>query len=251
MSANEHILFGKNAVREAFLAGRRFEKLLVQIGFDKEELQFYKEQEAAPEIKMLPKERLDLALRKAMGNRPVSHQGIVAFVAQVEFFRLEDVIAQIYSRGESPFLLVLDGITDVRNLGAIARSACSFGLHALVVPMRNNAPVNPEAMKASAGALSRITICKESSIEVIVKLLHAHGIRLVAADSAQGVSAAAIDWNGPLALVMGSEDEGVSAITRRLAAEKVKIETAETFESLNVSVAAGILLHHAFHSRTK
>lgn len=249
MGEGQHILFGKNAVREAFTAGRRFEKILVQVGFDKEELLYYKEKQAAPEIKMLPKERLELVLRKALGNRPFIHQGIVAFVAQVEIYRLEDVIDQIYSRGESPFLLVLDGITDVRNLGAIARTACSFAMHALVVPMRNNAPLSPEAIKSSAGALNRITVCKESSIEVIIKLLHAHGIRMVAADSQQGKPLSDISWAGPLALVMGSEDEGVSAVTRKFAPDRVKIDTAETFESLNVSVAAGIILHHAYHAR--
>ncbi len=192
---------------------------------------------------VVPVEKLNRITRK-------NHQGVIAFVSLIEYQSLQNLIPVIFERGEMPLLVVADGITDVRNIGAMARSAECAGAHALVIPEKGMAPINADAIKSSAGALSRIPVCRERHLAETMVFLQESGIKTVVCDEKAGKSIYDADLSGPLALIMGSEDRGVSSIVRKLAAEQVSIPMQGRIASLNVSVATGIVLFEAIRQRT-
>jgi 23S rRNA (guanosine2251-2'-O)-methyltransferase len=191
----------------------------------------------------VPREKLDKMVK---GN----HQGVAAWLALVEFQALDNVLPFVFEQGETPLLLILDGITDVRNFGAICRTAECAGVQAVIVPESGAAPANEEAMKASAGALARIRLCRVRSLFSTVELLQQSGVQVVATalgDRSQPVFQ--VDYTVPTAFLMGSEGEGVNPKLQRMSDAVVRIPQATDFDSFNVGVAAGIVLYEAMRQR--
>jgi 23S rRNA (guanosine2251-2'-O)-methyltransferase len=240
----EQIIYGRHPLVDAIRAGQSIEKILLQQGtrgeFEKELRQLTREHHIP--VQVVPKDRLNQLVR---GN----HQGVVAFLSPIRYYQLEDLIPTIYEQSEVPLMLLLDGITDVRNMGAIARSAEICGAHAIVVPRRNSAQINAEAIKTSAGALTKIPVCRESSLVAAVDMLRISGIRLLVSDLKAERPIYDLDMTVPLALVAGAEGRGVSRDLIRAADETFIIPQRGTTDSFNVSVAAGIMLYEVTRQR--
>ncbi len=238
------LIYGRHPVLDAIRAGRPIEKLMLQQGtrgeFEKDLRQLTRTHHIP--VQVVPKERLNKLVR---GN----HQGIVGVLSPIRYYRLEDVLPTIYERSETPLLMLLDSVTDVRNLGAIARSAELCGAHALVVPRKNSAQVNAEAIKTSAGALTKLPVCRESSLVGAVELLRLSGIRLLVSDLQATRPLYELDLRVPLALVVGAEGRGMSSDMLRAADETFIIPQRGTTDSFNVSVAAGIMLYEVMRQR--
>ena len=190
-----------------------------------------------------------LALLITIDKGSSKHQGVIAFLSQVEEQDLNEVITRIYEQGGTPLILALDNVTDVRNMGAIARSAECFGAHALLVPKMGTARLGPDAVKSSAGALLRKPVCRVARLTDGLRAARDQGLRIVACTEKGAAPLAGCDLTGPLAIVMGAEDEGISDAVMRLADELVRIPRAGSIGSLNVSVATGIILHAALSQR--
>lgn len=246
MAQNKQIIFGRHPVVDAIQAGQRFEKLYLQRGihgdFEKEIRQLAKVADIP--LQYVPKERL---AKLTKGN----HQGVVGLLSLIPYYRLEDVIPGIYERGEVPMILLLDGITDVRNFGAIARSAEVCGAHALVVTKSGGAPVNADAIKTSAGALSRLPVCRENSLVTAVEFLQQSGIIVLASDLHASKPVFKLDLTPPIAFILGAEDAGVSPTLLSKVDEQFIIPQKGETDSLNVSVAAGIMLYESLRQRMK
>lgn len=240
----ENYIFGIRPLMEALGKGERPEKVLIQQGLSGENYQQLFQvirQEKIP-FQMVPVEKLNRVTRK-------NHQGVIAFISLITYQPLHQLLPMIYDRGEFPLLVLLDRVTDIRNLGAIARSAECFGAHALVIPEKGSAPVNADAIKTSAGALSRIPVCREGNTLETLAFLKESGIRVVAASEKSREMAFRADLKGPLAILMGSEDKGISTTLLKMADRVLSIPMAGKTASLNVSVAAGILLYEAYRQR--
>ena len=239
-----HLIFGKHPVTEALQAGKPFDKVFLQQGIrgplEKEIRQLCKTFKVP--LQVIPKERLD---RLAGGN----HQGVAGYAALVRYQQLEDVLPFLFEQDDLPLVLLIDGVTDVRNFGSIARSAECCGVGALVVPRKGSAQVNAEAVKSSAGALLRIPICRETSIAAAVELLQLSGVPVFASDLQADGPIMEMDFSGPVALVLGAEGEGVSeGVLRRVDKRFVIPQRGET-DSFNVAVAAGIMLYEVLRQR--
>lgn len=233
----EKIIFGIHSVREALEAGQEIDKIYLRRALVSDEVRAIKQLARGLRVPILevPVERLNRFTRGA-------HQGCVALMAQVPYTQLEMLIPQIFEAGEDPLIVLLDGVTDTRNFGAIARSAECAGAHAIVIAERGSVSVSADAVNASAGALMRIPVCRVPSISGAAGFLAESGLKIVAANEKAQQAYYAADLTGPLALVMGSEHEGISPQVARLASLSVAIPQVGEIGSLNVSVAAGILL---------
>lgn len=251
-SKQHFCIFGRQPLLEALKAGKRFDKILLQkhaSGEELEEIQrLAKLSDAA--VQLVPKEKLESVVKKYSKYKQANHQGVVGFVSMIPYYSLDDILHQVYSRGDTPLLIVLDGITDVGNFGAIARSAECLGAHALVIPVQGSAQINAEAMKASAGALNRILVCREKSLFSAVKFLKASGLRIFGTEMKASVAIDKADFSVPCAIVLGSEGEGISKDILKLCDEKIKIPMTGNTGSLNVSVSAGIVLYEVRKKRT-
>jgi 23S rRNA (guanosine2251-2'-O)-methyltransferase len=231
---------------EAIRAGKAVEKVFFQQGergeVEKEIRHLTKEYNIP--LQVVPREKLNKLVKGA-------HQGVVAWLALVEFQSIEDVLPWIYEQGETPLLMVLDSITDVRNFGAICRSAEVMGVHAVVIPQNGSAPANEEAMKASAGALARIRLCRVKSLFSTVDFLKESGVQVVVtALTHHSIPVYNVDFTPPTAILMGSEGDGVHPKLIKMADVVTKIPQATDFDSLNVSVAAGVVLYEALRQRS-
>ncbi len=244
MSQEASIIFGRRPVLEALNEGLAIDKVLLQRGvrgpFERE-LRKACQQRRVPLV-VVPPVKLQQLVRG-------SHQGVVAWMAPVSYHRLEDLLPRVYESGEVPLIVVLDGVTDVRNFGAIARSAELCGAHALVVSLKHVAPINADALKTSAGALTRLPVCRETSVLAAVSLLQESGIRVLATDLQADRYIFDEDLRLPVALVMGGEQRGVSRQVRARADACVRIPQRGRLDSFNVSVAAGIALYEAMRQR--
>lgn len=243
-AASNNVVFGRHPVVEAVRSGVNFDKLVLQKGvrgdFEKEIRQLSREFDIP--LQVAPKERL----RKWT---TANHQGIIGLQSLIPYHRLEDILPMIYERSEMPLLVMLDGVTDVRNLGAIARSAECVGAHALVVPKKGSALINGEAIKTSAGALNRIPVCRESSLVNVIELLQQSGVQVMVSDLQAEKYIYDLDLRGPVALVVGSEDTGISTGVAQRADERFIIPQEGSTDSFNVSVAAGIMLYETLRQR--
>jgi len=238
------MIFGIRAVIEAVEAGKEIDKVIV-----KRELQgdLFKELSAvlsAHNISMqkVPVERINRFTRK-------NHQGVIAFLSAITYEKIEDIIPFLYEQGKNPFILVLDGLTDVRNFGAIARTCEVAGVDAIVIPARGSVTVNADAVKTSAGALLKIPVCKENNLTEAIQFLKNSGVKIVAATERASQFYTEVDYTGPVAIVMGSEDTGISNDNIRISDNLVKIPQYGTIESLNVSVAAGVLMYEVIRQK--
>lgn len=240
----EKLIYGRHPVLDAIQNGLAIEKILlskaVKGDFEKE-LRHSCKEENIP-LHIVPKERLQNWTTN-------NHQGVVGLLSEIPYQRLEDVFPSIYDKGETPLIVVLDGVTDVRNMGAIARSAEAMGAHALVVPHKKTAQINAEAMKTSAGALSILPVCRTPSLGNALDYLLMNGVQIIAASLRGKGLLHELDLTLPTALVMGSEDEGIRPHILRKATESFQIPMKGTTDSFNVSVATGIILYEITRQR--
>ncbi len=243
--AVEDYLFGIRPLTEALNSGKKPDKVLIQKGLQGSNFQhlFWMIRDKKIPFQMVPAERLNRVTKK-------NHQGIIAFMPAIDYHSLEDLLPGIYEAGEIPLLVIVDGITDVRNFGAMARSAECAGAHALVLPEKGSVNVTADAIKASAGALSRIPVCREANILHSIAFLKECGIMVIAFDEKGNKNIYAEDLTQPVAVIMGAEDKGVSAAARKLADRVAAIPMRGTIASLNVSVATGVVLFEALRQRT-
>jgi 23S rRNA (guanosine2251-2'-O)-methyltransferase len=252
MSDNHFCIFGRKPVLEAFKAGKRFDKILLlknmATGEELREI-FTLCKDTETPVQNVPKEKLEAVAQKYSRHREANHQGVIGFLSIIDYYSLDDVLHQVYGRGETPLLVVLDGVTDVGNFGAIARSAECLGAHALVVPAQGSAQINAEAMKTSAGALNNILVCREKSLVTAIKYLKVNGIKIFGTDKHKATDISKVDFAVPCAIVLGSEGDGISAEVMRLCDERVMIPMKGETESLNVSVSAGIVLYEVSKKR--
>ena len=240
----EDFLFGTRAIIEAIKKGKTIDKILIKKGLRNELITELQEliKESDIGVQYVPIEKINRITRK-------NHQGVLAFVSPIEFDNIETVIPGIYEEGKTPLLLVLDQITDVRNFGAIARSAECAGVQAIIIPEKGMARIGADAVKTSAGAIHNIPICKTNNLYHTVRFLKDSGIKIVAATEKGDKLYSNADMKSPLAIVMGSEDTGVSAQILKLADEQLKIPILGQIESLNVSVSAALMIYEAVRQR--
>lgn len=243
MDKNDYI-FGIRAVIEAIESGKNIDKVLVRkdLGGDlgKELLAKIKEREVV--MQRVPQEKLN---RITMKN----HQGAIALLSPVEYSRLEHLVPLFYEEGRNPLVVVLDGITDTRNFGAIGRTAACAGVDAIVIPERNSVSVTPDAVKTSAGGLFYVPVCRERDTLSAVRFLKDNGYRIVAATEKCARNYTEADFTVPVAIVMGSEDVGISDAVLRISDDLAAIPMVGKIESLNVSVAAGVMIYEALRQR--
>ncbi|MBK7341565.1 MAG: 23S rRNA (guanosine(2251)-2'-O)-methyltransferase RlmB [Saprospiraceae bacterium] len=235
---SEGLIIGKNALREAFAAGKSLQKVFLQDSLENEsltELLKLCRKNKVP-VLQVPKSKLDRLTRS-------QHQGVVAMVKWVAFQDLQDVIDLAYQSGVDPCFLILDRITDVRNFGAIARSAEVFGINGLIIPKKDSAPINQEAIKASAGALLRLPVSQISESQHAVKTLQRNGFRVIACTEKSSASLRENISPGATAFVLGSEGEGISEQVLQFCDATSTIPQLGQISSLNVSVAAGIICY--------
>ncbi|MDE6486684.1 MAG: 23S rRNA (guanosine(2251)-2'-O)-methyltransferase RlmB [Muribaculaceae bacterium] len=243
MEKNDYI-FGIRAVIEAIEAGKQIDKLLIKKDLHgplaDELLAIVREHRIVAQ--RVPVERLNRVTRK-------NHQGVVAYVASVNYYTLEQLVPQFYEDGILPFVVVLDGITDVRNFGAIARTADCCGVGAIVIAERGAASVNADAVKTSAGALMSLPVCRERNIAGAVRFLKDNGYQIVAATEKSKELYTSGKYDGPVAIVMGAEDTGISPEVLALCDTPVAIPMFGRIGSLNVSVAAGVMMYEVVRQR--
>ncbi|BBD46366.1 MAG TPA: 23S rRNA (guanosine(2251)-2'-O)-methyltransferase RlmB [Porphyromonadaceae bacterium] len=241
----KEMIFGIRAVIEAAEAGKDIDKVLVKRELSGELFKELQEVLRRCEIPMqkVPLERIDRITRK-------NHQGVIAFTSAVTYQKLDQIVPFLYEQGKNPLIVVLDGITDVRNFGAIARTCEVAGVDAIVIPARGSVSVNADAIKTSAGALHIIPVCRENSLKDAVVFLKNSGIRVVAATEKAAKNYTVADMSVPVAILMGSEDEGVSPEILRVCDELVKVPQFGSIQSLNVSVAAGVMIYEVVRQRS-
>lgn len=243
MDKNNYI-FGIRAIIEAIEAGKDIDKVLIKgdLTGDLAHELMSKLRENDILTQRVPVEKLNRITRK-------NHQGAIALLSPVAYYRLEHIIPGLYDAGLLPFFIVLDGITDTRNFGAIARTASCAGVDAVVIPERNSATVTPDAVKTSAGALMSIPVCRERTIIEAVKELKANGVKVIGASEKANTDYTQIDMTGPVAIVMGAEDTGISNDVLRHCDQLAAIPMFGPIGSLNVSVAAGLMMYEAVRQR--
>lgn len=238
------MVFGIRAVIEAIKSGKDIEAIYVQRGLGGGLFLELKAllKDTGISYQIVPIEKLNRITTK-------NHQGVIGVISPVTYQKIENIIPGIYERGETPLILILDGITDVRNLGAIARTAECAGVHALIVPSRGSAQINPDAIKTSAGALFKIPVCRHDSLLKTAKYLQESGLQLVACTEKTNDYLYSPDYSMPTAIVMGSEEDGISDELIRISEHLAKIPMFGEISSLNVSVSAGIILYEAVRQR--
>ncbi|MVZ60831.1 23S rRNA (guanosine(2251)-2'-O)-methyltransferase RlmB [Sphingobacterium humi] len=238
------MVFGIRAVMEAIESGREIESLFVQRGLSgtlfAEFKALIKDHQIA--YQQVPIEKLNRITRK-------NHQGVIAVISPIIYQNIEDLLPVIFEKGETPLLLMLDGVTDVRNMGAIARTAECAGVHAIIVPKKGSAEINPDAIKTSAGALFKIPVCRQDSLSKTAKFLMESGVQLVVSTEKTKESIYDVDYTGPSCVVMGAEDVGVSDDLIRISDKLAKIPMFGEIGSLNVSVSAAVVIYEAIRQR--
>ena len=238
------MIFGIRAIIETIEAGHEIDKILL-----KKDMQSELSQElfAAVKGRNIPVVRVPVEKIDRITNK--NHQGAIAFISPVAYERITHLIPQLYEEAKCPFIVVLDGVTDVRNFGAIARTCECAGVDAIMIPQLGSASINADAIKTSAGALLSLPVCREHNLAAMVNYLKECGLRVFAASEKATQTYTEADYSGPIAIVMGSEDVGISPEILELCDEHVSIPINGNISSLNVSVAAGILIYEAVKGR--
>jgi len=240
------LIIGRNAIIDAMQSGKQLERIYMQTTIHGEvvdEIKKLAEQKLVP-INKVPVEKLN-------GFNISNHEGCVAVISKIQYQDLQDVISFIVEKGEAPLFLILDGITDIRNIGAIARSAFCFGVNAIIIPDKGVGALNEDAILTSAGALEKIPVCRVNSLMKTVDDLHMNGIKVFASEMTATKKLPELVLNEPCAIIMGGEEHGVYPALMKICDEQFQIPMTGDFESLNVSVATGIILYEAVRQRIK
>ena len=240
----DDFIFGLRPVIEAIEAGKTVDKIFLQNALQGEIYVELKNLLSKHNIRpnYVPVEKLNRFTRK-------KHQGVVAFISDVPFEKIEDVLPQLFEEGKTPFLLMLDRLTDVRNFGAICRTAECVGIHAIILPDKGAAPINSDAIKTSAGAIYNVRICKEKNLAHTVDFLQQSGVQVFAATEKADKLIYDVDFSQPCTIVMGNEETGISKEVLHHADEKIKLPIEGKTQSLNVSVACGAILYEAVRQK--
>ncbi|MBT4881130.1 MAG: 23S rRNA (guanosine(2251)-2'-O)-methyltransferase RlmB [Flavobacteriales bacterium] len=243
-SEEKNYIFGIRAIIEAVQAGKTIDKLFIQKGLHNDLFaELWKlVREKRINYKHVPLEKINRLTRK-------NHQGVFAFISPIDFHNIEDVVPNLYEQGKNPLVLVLDRITDVRNFGAIARTAECAGVDAIIIPEQNAAAINADAIKTSAGALHKITVCRTWNLKLALQFMKDSGIQLVGCTEKTQDNMYKPDYTPPTAIIMGSEEDGVSPEFLKMCDARAKIPMAGKIASLNVSVATGVILYEALRQR--
>ena len=241
---NSDTIYGIRPLIEAINSGKEIDKIIIKKGLSgelvHELLTLLQSRGIAPQY--VPAEKFG-----QFGNR--NHQGVVAYISPVDFEPIEEVVARVWEKGETPFIVILDSITDVRNFGAIVRSAECAGAHAVVFPTKGSARIGADAVKTSAGAIHHIPICRVNSLKSTLSFLQLSGIKIAAATEKTERLYTSTKLDGPIALVMGSEEKGLSENTLKMADELVAIPIKGKINSLNVSVASALIMYEVIRQR--
>jgi 23S rRNA (guanosine2251-2'-O)-methyltransferase len=238
------LVIGRRAIIEALQSGKQLERIYMQStihGEVIEEIRKLAEKHLVP-VNKVPVEKLN-------GFNISNHEGVVAVISKIQYQDLQDVISHIVENGTVPLFLMLDGITDIRNIGAIARSAFCFGVNAIIIPDKGVGALNEDAISTSAGALEKIAICRVSSLMKTVDDLHLNGIRVFASEMTASKKLFDLNLKEPCTVVMGGEENGVYPALMKICDEQFQVPMTGDFESLNVSVATGVILYEAMKQR--
>jgi 23S rRNA (guanosine2251-2'-O)-methyltransferase len=241
---NKDMLFGRRPIIEAIKAEKTFDKLFIQKNLSgelaTEVINTAKEYKVV--ITKVPSEKLDRLTRK-------NHQGVVGFISPIEFGNIDQIIDSCYSKGKDPLILMLDRITDVRNFGAIVRTAEASGVDAIIVPTRGAAQISGDAMKTSAGALSHVPICRTNNSVALLKSIKNMGLQLIGCTEKTSDTIYEASYNNPCVIILGSEESGIDQEILTIVDKRAKIPMHGKIESLNVSTSAGIILYEAIRQR--
>jgi 23S rRNA (guanosine2251-2'-O)-methyltransferase len=235
------MVFGTQSVLETLRSGKEIERLFIQRELGMAEIEKLAKELGIP-YQRVPVEKLNRVTRK-------NHQGVIAFVSPIQYMPLHNVLTQVYEEGKTPLFLLLDRITDVRNFGAIARTAECAGVQGIIVPIKGGAQINADAMKTSSGALNFLPICREPNLYETLLYLRNSGLQIVACTEKTEKSIYDMDFSVPTVIIMGSEEDGISKEFIQLADNSAKIPLNGKVESLNVSVASSIILYEAVRQR--
>jgi 23S rRNA (guanosine2251-2'-O)-methyltransferase len=245
MSDSKEMIFGTRAVIEAIRASRQIEKIFIQTGLTNDlikELITTAKEHGTP-FQFTPQEKLNRLTGK-------NHQGVICLLSAIQYFSVEDLIDKAYAEGREPFFLIVDRVTDVRNFGALARTAECAGLDGIIMADKGNAQITGDAVKTSAGALSHIPVCREKDLRKTFQFLKDNGLQIIACTEKAEKSIYQIDFKGPTALILGSEEDGISPELLRAADVHAKIPMKGKISSLNVSVAAGISIYEVIRQKS-
>lgn len=244
MIDKSQVVFGIRAVIEAIESGKQVDKVLMKKDLGGElarELLSVTREYNVP-VQRVPVERINKVTRK-------NHQGVIAFMAAVDYYHVDDIVPALYDECINPLVVVLDGVTDVRNFGAIARTCECAGVNCIVIPERNSVSVNADAVKTSAGALNYLPVCRERNLVKAVQYLRDSGFKVMGASEKTDLNYTKADFTGPVAIVLGAEDTGISTDVLKLCDTLVAIPEFGQINSLNVSVAGGIMIYEVVRQR--
>jgi len=244
MNSPKDMIFGTRAVIEAIRAHREIEKIFIQTGLTNDlikELIMTAKDHGAP-YQFVPQQKLNHLSSK-------NHQGVICLLSAVKYASVENLIDKAYAEGREPFFLIVDRVTDVRNFGAIARTTEAAGLDGIIMGDKGNAAITGDAVKTSAGALSHLPVCREADLKKSIRFLKENGIQIIACTEKAEKSIYQLNFKSPVALIMGSEEDGISPELLREADELAKIPMKGKISSLNVSVAAGIAIYEVMRQK--
>ncbi|MAD59352.1 MAG: 23S rRNA (guanosine(2251)-2'-O)-methyltransferase RlmB [Flammeovirgaceae bacterium] len=241
---NQDIIFGKRPVLEAIRSGKTIEKIFIQKNLSKEVFDEIKKSTVNKKLNLslVPKEKLNRITRK-------NHQGIICYISPIEYQPLSEIVHSCYESGKDPIIIVLDRVTDTRNFGAITRVAEATGVDAIVIPEKESALVTSEAIKASAGALNYVSICKERNLKSVVNKLKESGLKIISCTEKSDDDIYSVDFNCPVCIILGSEKNGISQNLIEISDVKAKIPMKGKIESLNVSSSSSIILYELIRQR--
>jgi len=241
---NKNIIFGTRPVLEAIKSGKTIERIFIQKNINKDIIQEIKilGKKFKLNISLVPKEKLNRITKK-------NHQGIISYISPISYQPIDEIILRTYEKGKDPIIIILDKITDTRNLGSISRVAEAVEVDAIVIPKKGSALITSDAIKTSAGALNYVPVCKVESLNYICKTLKKNGLKIISCTEKGGEDVYKLDYNYPLAIIFGSEKDGISQSLLELSDNKVKIPMYGKIDSLNVSNSASVILYEIIRQR--
>ena len=242
---NQDIIFGKRPVLEAIKSGKTIEKIFIQKNLSKDIVDEIKKLTSNKQLNLsiVPKEKLNRITRK-------NHQGIICYITPIDYQPLNEIVRRCYESGKDPIILVLDRITDTRNFGAITRVAEATGVDAIVIPEKESALITSEAVKASAGALNYVSICKERNLKSVINMLKESGLKIISCTEKSDEDIYSVDFNTPVCIILGSEKNGISQNLIEISDLKAKIPMKGKIESLNVSSSSSVILYELIRQRS-